>query len=115
MTEVLAPIGEATKQVKSTDELGSPFEILSTCRYCWGQHPGACPYIKVVEWHPSGQIARVVLKERPEHEKQVAYAGEEDDEMLKRSLIAITQAHTLKAARDIAATLLEFLNSGEAK
>jgi hypothetical protein len=104
--EVPAP----TPQERQRDELGSPFEILSTCRYCWGQHPGACPYIKLVEWHPSGQIARIVLKERPDHEKLVVYPGDEEGDMLQRSLKAITEAQSLKVARQIALALLQALD-----
>lgn len=110
-----APKGEPTPQERTRDELGSPLDFLSTCRYCWGQHPGACPYIQEIRWHPSGQIARVLLKERPDHESKVIYPGDEDHlaETIERALNAIAEAQTLKAARDIATSLLHLL-AGEA-
>ncbi|HEV2036899.1 MAG TPA: hypothetical protein VGU71_22335 [Candidatus Dormibacteraeota bacterium] len=104
--EVPAP----TPQEKQHQELGGPFEVLSSCRWCWGQHPGACPYIKQVEWHPNGQVSRVLLKERAQHEKLILYPGEETDDALRRALGAIAEAKTLSNAREIASTLLKLMD-----
>lgn len=102
-TELPAP----TPQERPTDKDGGPLEALSTCRWCGGMHPTACPFLKIVEWHPTGQIARVVLKERPELEKAILYPfEEEDDDLLKRALIAIAQADTLEHAQGLARALV---------
>jgi hypothetical protein len=106
---LIAPKGEPTPQERSIDELGGPLEVLSSCRYCWGQHPGACPFIRRVEWHPNGQVSLVVLKDRPDHEKLIVYPGEEEVELVKLNLQAISEAPTLKQAREIAVTLLKML------
>lgn len=106
---LLAPHGEPTKQERPTDKDGGPLEALSTCRWCGGMHPTACPFIKIAEWHPTGQLARVVLKERIELEKAILYPFEEDDDMLKRSLQAIVEAGDIDRAKEIAATLLKLV------
>jgi hypothetical protein len=102
-----APTAQAKPE---TDKLGTPLDLLTSCRWCWGQHPGACPYIKVAEWHPNGQVARVVLKERAQHEGLIAYPGEEESDALRRALQGITEAQSLENAQKIAAALLELLD-----
>lgn len=88
-------------------------EDLSHCRYCYGYHPGACPFVRIIEWHPNGQVSRVVLKDRLDQEKLIIYPGEEADEALRLGLEAIGEAKTLGRAREIAAALLKVV--GEEK
>ena len=98
-----------TPQEKLQPELGGSFDLLSTCRYCWGQHPGACPYLKIIEWHPTGKIARVVLKERRAHEALIVYPGDDQADLVHVSLVAIAAADTLERAQEIAQTLLKLI------
>ena len=106
-------VAAATAQVKETDKDGGPLEALSTCRWCGGMHPTACPYIKIAEWHPSGQLARVVLKERVAQEKAILYPYEDDEDqndVLRRALNAIAEATSLEAAQQIATTLVKLMD-----
>lgn len=83
-----------TRQARPTDKDGGPLDALSTCRWCGGMHPTACPFIKVAEWHSTGQLARVVLKERPELEKAILYPFEQEVdtlEALRRGLLEIAE------------------------
>ena len=105
--EVAAPI----HQEKPTDKDGGPLEALSTCRWCGGMHPTACPFIKIAEWHPSGQLARIVLKERVDLEKAILYPFEEDSEILTRSLKAIAETDSLKTAHNLATALLQAIEA----
>jgi hypothetical protein len=109
---LLAPQGEPTKQERPTDKDGGPIEALSTCRWCGGMHPTACPFIKIAEWHPTGQLARVVLKERVELEKAILYPFEEDEgelDVMRRALTAIKEGLPPERAQELAGTLLQML------
>jgi hypothetical protein len=77
---MIVPVGQPTPQQKPPVDPLDFDTVLSHCRWCWGQHPGACPYIKIVEWHPSGQVARVVLAERPDHIDKIVYPGDEEEQ-----------------------------------
>lgn len=103
--------GEPTPQTPQRDVDGSPLALLSTCRWCGGMHPTACPYIKVAEWHPTGQLARIVLQERPALVQAILYPFETDEEIaaLRRGLEAITDADTLERAQGYARALLAAL------
>jgi hypothetical protein len=109
----ITPTGEPTKQERVVALDGGPLEALSSCRWCGGMHPTACPFIKIAEWHPNGQLSRVVLKERSELEKAIVYPFEDDEveaEKFLRGLSAIAEASTLKAAREIASSLLALID-----
>lgn len=111
------PVAVPTPQARPTDKDGGPLEVLSTCRWCGGMHPTACPFIKIAEWHPTGQLARIVLKERVDLEKAILYPFEDDPtqvDALRRALGAIAEAQTLKGAREIAAGLLQLLEGEQA-
>lgn len=102
----LGIVGDAVDQrAQGDDKLGTPFDRLSHCRWCFGWHPGACPYIRITEWHPNGQIARVVLKERPQQEQVIIYPEETDE--LNAALLAIAGAKSVREARAIARRVLE--------
>jgi len=114
LTEPVPEEAAPTKQARPTGLDGSPLEALSTCRWCGGMHPTACPYIKVAEWFPNGQVARIVLKERPELEKAILYPFEEDeDHSLRRALNGVIEAPDLEHAQGIARALLQVLDVQE--
>lgn len=116
---LVAPQAEPTKQVVEVGADGAPLGPLATCRFCGGLHPTICPFITIAEWHPGanghlGQLARVVLEERPEQKKAIHYPFEDDEDALRSALTAITEAATLETAQGIASTLLQLLTEEQA-
>lgn len=85
MAPALVPAGSPDEAAAAdvASPVKNPLDLeatLSTCRWCWGRHPGVCPFIKVVEWHENGHVARVVLKERTRHEDVIVYPDDADNE-----------------------------------
>ena len=105
-------LGVAGATVDQRDELrdieiGDPLEVLSHCRICSGRHPTICPYLRVVEYHPSGQVARMVIEPREDLKRAIVYEGEPDPlELLRQVLAAVEGAKTLRSVKSMAGRVM---------
>lgn len=100
-------------------EVGDPLEILTHCRICSGRHATICPFLRVVEYHPNGQVARMVIEPREALKEAIVYPEDEDSEAellatLERAMEAVKQAPNVRAARKVADNVLAVIAQQQA-